>query len=77
MYASLQIWCHRQSQQVGGDKMETKKRNRKKNENIKYYLSRLPIDLYKELDELGAKKGQAVNKLIIFACRAYLENENR
>lgn len=57
--------------------METKKRNRKKNENIKYYLSRLPIDLYKELDELGAKKGQAVNKLIIFACRAYLENENR
>ena len=57
--------------------METKKRNRKKNENIKYYLSRLPIDLYKELDELGEKKGQAVNKLIIFACRAYLENESR
>lgn len=55
--------------------MEQKKRNRKKNENIKYYLSRLPLDLYKELDELGEKKGQAVNKLIIFACRAYLKNE--
>lgn len=57
--------------------MEPKKRNRKKNQNIKYYLSRLPTDLYEQLDALGEKKGQAVNKLIIFACRAYLKDETQ
>ncbi|MFZ6755545.1 hypothetical protein ACO0KY_19530 [Undibacterium sp. Dicai25W] len=57
--------------------MEIKKRNRKKAENTKYYLSRLPIDLYEKLDALGEKKGHAVNKLIIFACREYIENETK
>ena len=57
--------------------METKKRNRTKNINIKSYLARLPIDLYAELDALGEIKGHAVNKLIIFACRAYIKNETK
>ena len=57
--------------------MEIKKRNRTKTENIKSYLARLPIDLYAELFELGEKKGHAVNKIIIFACREYIKNETK
>lgn len=58
-----------------GEIMETekKKRTRKKNTNIKTYLARLPNELFSELESLGETKGLAVNKLIIFACRDYLE----
>ena len=57
-----------------GEIMETekKKRTRKKNENVKTYLARIPNELFSELESLGETKGLAVNKLIIFACRDYL-----
>lgn len=59
-----------------GEIMETpekKKRKRNKNENVKTYLARIPKGLFAELESLGEKKGLAVNKLLIFACRDYLE----
>lgn len=53
--------------------IEKKKRKRNKNENVKTYLARIPKGLFAELESLGETKGLAVNKLLIFACRDYLE----
>ena len=59
--------------------METttkRKRNRKKNDNIEIYCSRLPIDLYEQLAKLSKDKGMTINKVVIMGCRDYLNKES-